>query len=279
MKKLFFLFSLLLVAYTFGTAQTVSHVRFAQKGQMIEIHYDIRGAAFYEHFNAELWVSTDGGVTFTGPLKHVTGDVGLNIEEGQDKTITWDVYKEMPDFGGAIVFDVRATLIQEEVARQFYIGYKGSYFAPLGVVIGMTGRTGFYLSARINPGFLESPDYNTDGESFEDYGDARYFSFTGIDKTQRLSATAGLQFQVSKSTHLYVGGGYTTYGLLWEMEMYDYPAELTGTSWANHTGESYSGVELEAGLMISMGHFFLSAGAALQNFKFLDGTIGIGVIF
>jgi uncharacterized protein (TIGR02145 family) len=54
-----------------------------------------------------LYVSTDGGSSWTGPLKKVKGDVGNNILGGNNK-IEWSVLEEFNDFiGDNIKFQVR----------------------------------------------------------------------------------------------------------------------------------------------------------------------------
>ncbi|NJK86588.1 MAG: hypothetical protein HC906_12085 [Bacteroidales bacterium] len=84
MKKLLFL--LFLISSTVTFSQKVSHVHFEQVGQQIEINYKLTGAKYYQVFYVEVFVSTDGGNTYFGPLKRITGDIGTDVKEGNKKS-------------------------------------------------------------------------------------------------------------------------------------------------------------------------------------------------
>lgn len=261
------------------SSQNVTKVSFQQKGQKLEISYSLIGGSFNQKFNVSLFVSTDGGATYNGPMQSVTGDVGFGILKGSGYKILWDVYKDMPAFGGDVAIEVRATVIEEKVKRKIYVGYKGSYNAPLGAVIGLTGTPGFYVSARMNPGFSENYNYDTDGEVLAGFPESGYYAFTGSDMERNISVTGGLSFQVSRIMHVLIGGGYTLYDLLWEYEEYAYPDQSRGKYWAKDTRESFSGVELEAGLMLQFNPVFITGGVNVLNFSYVEGNVGIGVIF
>jgi len=257
----------------------VSNVNFGQKGQKIEIIYNIAGAKFYQYFNVDIYVSIDGGLTFQGPLKEVSGDVGEGISAGGQKKISWNAFKEMPEFEGNVAFDVRALVMEKKITNHFFAGYKGTYTAPIGVITGLTGKTGFYVSARLNPGYFENVSYEIEDEEVPDYNETGYYTFSKADKIQRLSVTAGLNFQVGLNVHLYIGGGFAQYNLIWEIEQYDYPGTLKGTEWAKHTGESFTGLEAETGIIMELKSIFLSAGVAFPGFKWADISFSAGIVF
>ena len=50
----------------------------------IQVSYDLR-KRFYQQANITLWVSFDGGKTFEGPMKSVTGDVWPVLHSGKKK--------------------------------------------------------------------------------------------------------------------------------------------------------------------------------------------------
>lgn len=274
-----FLFILFFVSHVAGYAQTVSNIQFRQEAQTIVVNYDITGAMYWQKFNVDLYVSMDGGNSFTGPMQEVSGDAGKGIEAGRNKSITWNVIEERPDFGGSVVFDVRAKVINQRIPKKFYVGYKGSFSAPFGAVIGLTGKTGFYASARINPGYLTNFSYETDGTTIADYGESGYYVFSGNEQTQQLSVTAGIQFQLGRKVHLYFGGGYAMYNLMHEIDQFEYPEIQEGTAYVKHTGESFSGAEAEAGFMIELGHLFISAGATSPGFEWIEPALSMGIIF
>ena len=70
-------------------AQTVSNVQAEQVGKQIVITYSLDKQA-----DISVCYTTDGGKTFSAPLKQVTGDVGKNIAAG-NHTITWNVLEEV----------------------------------------------------------------------------------------------------------------------------------------------------------------------------------------
>ena len=54
----------------------------------------------------DLYISLDGGNTFQGPLKYVSGDVGEDVKKGRNY-IVWDAQKEFGDFASEqVVFRV-----------------------------------------------------------------------------------------------------------------------------------------------------------------------------
>jgi len=275
-KLLLITISLFFGIYSY--AQNITNVSFVQKDQTIVVNYDISGK-FYQKFNVDLYVSMDGGKTFIGPLEKVTGDVGPNITESNNKTIIWNVIQEKPDFGGNVVFDVKAIVITENIRKKFYVGYKGSLTAPIGLTIGLTGKTGFYLSARMNLEYNASSDFETDGETVTNYYEEGYYVFNQNDKTQRISVTGGLQFQVGRKLHIYGGIGYSIYNLYWEIEKYDYPDIKTGSAWVKHTGESFSGIEAEAGLMFEIKNIYISGGISSPGILWIEPAICAGILF
>jgi len=290
MKRLLFLLSII---YPFVVeSQTITDVVFCQAGQTIEVKYNIIGARQNQYFNIDLYVSTDGGKTYKGPLKQVTGDVGLALPGGTGKKIVWDVFNEMPEFGGQVAFDVRAVVVEEQKTSQtkvkdkkkdtghhFFIGYNGSNTSPIGLITGVTGKVGFYISGRLNPGLFTQYTYETNNNGIiENYGTG-YYSFNSTDKDQRLSVTAGLQFKLGNSLNFYVGGGLAKSNLLWQVEQYDYPEVFRRIVWAKNTDESFLSAEAEAGLMLKFNHLFLAAGVSSPGFQWVDATFSAGIIF
>lgn len=270
---------LLVSCYSGLSGQAVSGIGFGQEGQKIVVQYNIAGAKYYQKFNAELFVSMDGGRTFDGPLKEVSGDVGMGIVAGSGKKIVWDVLKERPDFGGNVVFDVRVRVIEEAIPKHFYIGYKGTLSAPMGVTLGITGKTGFYASARINPGYFSEYSYHTDGESITDFDGTGYYTFNGNISKRRFSLTAGLQFQMGRKVHLYLGGGLGRYDLLYEIDQFTYANEHTGTALVKHEPSSFTGLEAEAGLMFDLKPLYLSIGAASPGLRYAEPAVSVGLMF
>jgi formylglycine-generating enzyme required for sulfatase activity len=89
-----------------GRAQTVTNVTAEQQGNALSIHYNL---ASNDPCEVSLFVSLDGGKTWTGPLLRVSGDVGEDINNGS-RTIRWLVLEEMEQLvGNNIQFKVVAS--------------------------------------------------------------------------------------------------------------------------------------------------------------------------
>lgn len=94
-----------LLSATMVSAQTVAYVTAEQKGTHLLIHYDL---STEKPCDISLYVSTDGGKAWTGPLQRVSGDVGQDINSG-NHIIRWEVLEEMDQLiGNDILFKVMA---------------------------------------------------------------------------------------------------------------------------------------------------------------------------
>jgi formylglycine-generating enzyme required for sulfatase activity len=81
-------------------AQTVSAVTAAQQGNELVISYSLSSEVPCE---VALFVSLNGGKTWTGPLVHVSGDVGEKVTSG-NKSIRWKVLEEQDQLVGSNIF-------------------------------------------------------------------------------------------------------------------------------------------------------------------------------
>ena len=87
-------------------AQKVNNVEASQQGQNIVVTYDLETE---QPCTINLFISTNGGNTWQGPLKQVQGQVGPNIKSGQN-SITLFVLTEFNELrGDNIRFKVDAT--------------------------------------------------------------------------------------------------------------------------------------------------------------------------
>ena len=95
-------------------AQKVSNITFRQEQSTIIVYYDLETKT---HCKISLFVSTDDGKTWQGPLKKVTGDAGTKIDTG-NHSITWNVLEEFEELrGDKIKFQVRADGDNMETVR------------------------------------------------------------------------------------------------------------------------------------------------------------------
>jgi uncharacterized protein (TIGR02145 family) len=86
-------------------AQRVTNVTAEQQGQELLIHYALEADGPVEVL---LYLSTDRGSRWEGPLKSCTGDVGPNVAPGTDKRIRWNVLQDRELVGDGIAFKVVA---------------------------------------------------------------------------------------------------------------------------------------------------------------------------
>ncbi|MBY0433617.1 MAG: hypothetical protein K2U26_05870 [Cyclobacteriaceae bacterium] len=88
-------------------SQQVQNVKAVQAGNDVLVTYDLMDNTNKSYF-VKLYVSKDGGVSFTDELRSVTGDVKQNAMPGANKKIIWSGKQEMGPFSGDAVFKVEA---------------------------------------------------------------------------------------------------------------------------------------------------------------------------
>ncbi len=125
MKRYFLFLLFILSALCDVMAQSVSSVDFYQDGKTVVITYDLDKTA-----TVAICVSTDGGKTFSAPLKQVSGDVGKGVDSGK-KRIVWDVLAE------------RDKLVGDRIAFKVYVEgiHKGHKYVDLGLPSGLLWAT------------------------------------------------------------------------------------------------------------------------------------------
>ena len=276
--KQFLIIAFILLGLT-GFGQSVIDIKPKLIGDKIEISYVITGAKFYQVFNVYLYMSRDQGQTFEGPLKEVSGDVGKGINDGRH-SITWEAMKEMPFSNEELIFDVRVEPIDKQVKKSIFVQYVGNLTTPIGLRLGILGKTNFFIEGRVSPTFSQQSSYTYTGDMIDNFDQPGYYQFTGKTATAALSALGGITFQPGWNTFLYAGAGYGTQKMMAEVDEYEYATNTkTATNWAENTTSNFSGVELEAGVILRFGHVVVSGGATALNFKVFNFTAGIGVAF
>ena len=148
------------------------------------------------------------------------------------------------------------------------MGFRTSQMS-YGLMVAAMRRTGGYIKAKYSFSNTPSDDFecNDVGMSGED-GEVQWYT----DKTEksRLSVTGGIVQRLWKPFYLYAGVGYGTRTLVWE---------TVGGKWGKNKDHSLEGVEAEIGGILSAGPMVFSLGLQTNSFKYLEGNLGIGVIF
>lgn len=273
---------LIVILMLFSTqlfAQRIEQVQFKVAGNNIEVYYNASGLKFNQTVTTLLFVSTDGGVNFQGPLKLVTGELGPGIINGRHKII-WEASKEIPLNNVNLVFDVRGEIMEVPNKRDFFATFTCNLTTPLGLRVGFLGKTGIYLSFQSNltPGI--SGSYTYENNTIADYTRFAWYEFTSEHKKAAWTACAGATFQTGRNFFIYTGAGYGTYEMLYEIKEYSYDDDvLLGTDYGKDTSVSTTGPVLEAGIIYRTGNVLFLGGGNLLNFKMPNWTAGIGISF
>lgn len=105
------------------SAQNVTNVTFVQEGKNVKISYQLDKMS-----DISVSISTDGGKTFSRPLKKITGDVGKGVAPGKN-AIVWDALSEYDKLVGEnICFRVTAEASKHSTAGKRSITVKGVTF-------------------------------------------------------------------------------------------------------------------------------------------------------
>jgi len=123
-----------------------------------------------------------------------------------------------------------------------------------GFTIGHVKNAGWYLRGKytfntVNPNFT----VGSDNASVTDYsGAGSYYQFNGNISENRWAATGGGIFRIVRhALFMNLGVGYGGRTVSWGIDEYSYANhQQTNTDWAKVTTESYTGAELEIGLLI-----------------------------
>lgn len=86
-------------------AQSIENVHVVPKGDILEIYYDLKPGIDSLSCNISLYSSHND---FSTPLLLVGGHVGSFISPGDNKLVVWEARKELQNFKGQIIIEVRA---------------------------------------------------------------------------------------------------------------------------------------------------------------------------
>lgn len=277
MKNRIFYLIILILAEVPLFSQSINQTEFAQDGNNIIVTYSLN-LPMGKVVDVEMFVSNNGGATFNGPLKAVTGDVGRISTSGK-KTITWSVFDEYRTLEGNIMFQVRATAIKEPVPQEFFVAYNVSGSSQYGLTLGTVGKWGWYLRIKTNACF-EKTNYKSDFNGVLNYDGDGYYVFTNLVKRSRIGLTAGFIQNIYKNIYIYGGAGYGERVVLWNLDEFSYSDNLLlGDFWAENTYNTFKGVELEAGLFYRYKMLNFSLGCNTLNFDFFEINAGLGISF
>ena len=206
MKKTLLTLTLLIIT-TFTFSQSVTNIGPRVVDDKIRLIYTISGLKYFQVVTAvKVFVSIDGGEE-VGPLTELEGNTSEGIKNGKH-TITWDVLKEVPFTDEDLVFDIRLTVDEKDRSKSFFVMLAGNDVTPIGLRVGMIGKTAWYVEVRGSLLAMNSPSYTYNNEAgITDYDKPGYYEFTGTGGWQAYSAIVGVTQQVMWNTFIYAGVG------------------------------------------------------------------------
>lgn len=242
----------------------VSNVDANQEGKMIAITYDLRASA-----NVSVYYTQDNGKTrMQIPGAFLSGDVGKAIGPGKNKRILWRVLEQFPDQG--FQAENMSFIVQGQVPLAFFVMFNAGYALDSGVnaglSIGQLGRLGWYAKFMSTLSLPQKADFECD-DSGSINGTLPVY--TGIANTFKMYGVAGVVFQVASPLYLNAGLGYGTRVVNWE---------ISDGRWVRNVPLSYSGLAIDAGLIVRLNKIALSAGLTLVKGN-VDICLGVGYVF
>ncbi|MDR1813881.1 MAG: hypothetical protein LBR18_03420 [Tannerella sp.] len=170
---------------------------------------------------------------------------------------------------------------REKTPFNIFIGYSGSFYAPVGLTIGGVGKTvGFYLRFRTNLSFQNYTERcSSDGKIIGLTNSA--YQYTGRNRTNILMGSGGLVFRLAPSFLLSAGAGFWSSSLNYEFEKTGLViAQPEGKIWAKCTDKSEEGVVVDLdGTFLFTKSFYGSIGCSALSFKYVSANAGIGFLF
>lgn len=260
-------------------AQRISDVHFEQFGRTIQVHYTLDRLSYDSYVMLDLYVSTDGGANFVGPLVRVQGDIGRVETEGM-KSVIWQAMDEWGSLDGEVVFEIRGDVLKKKSKVENLLMYNVSGSSYFGLMYGIVARWGGYIRGKTDFSFVDAP-YTCNTSGVFDYEKAGNYYVVGKESQRsRLGITAGALYRPWPFLYLYAGAGYGFRRLIWHAQTFDYITDKpSGELWAVNTRYSAEGVEAELGLIYRYKRLGISVGINAVDFSFFEVNGAVGIFF
>ena len=146
------------------------------------------------------------------------------------------------------------------------------------VTIGGGKNIGWFIRAKIS-GDQSAAAYESADVQINNYSQPGYYEYNTKIVNKRAAYTGGI-YLGGRNVAIYIGGGYGTRELLYGIDQYSYGNSVsTASAFVKNTAYSYSGAEIEGGLMVKIGFFNVMGGASTISGKYTDYNLGIGFNF
>lgn len=165
-------------------SQKIEHVVTELAGSNIHIFYDLTNVDANQPVFIQVFLSTNGGLSYGEVLKSVSGDVGMVMGPGKNRKIIWDVFSEVDELvSESVKFKVKADLLGSSQPGLFSNpGYMLGLSANLGNKVELSSY-GFNLKVALR---LKQISLGIRGDYFKSYeavpaflGFDNYMGFSG----------------------------------------------------------------------------------------------------
>lgn len=137
-----------------------------------------------------------------------------------------------------------------------------------GAMVGIVNKNGAYVRFRSDFGSASADLECDDTGVIAGTSETPYY--TGATKKAKMAITAGYLRRLAKPLYMYVGAGYGTRTLAWE---------IVGGDLVKNTDHSADGIAAEIGAIGRFGKFAVSAGYQTTGFKYHEASFGLGFFF
>ncbi len=272
MKKSILLIACLcgLILPAMWAQETVEIAKAFPQKKSIVVEYDLAEDADF----VRLFVSLDGGTTYLGPLRQVSGDL-TDVKAGFGHSIVWDVLKEfdVESFDSDQVRFKLNILLKERWPRETFITLNAAYSpspqASFGFSVGQVKRFGWFVSLMSNGRFS---GFDADGtcDAQGSLPDGHLMQYTGDVSKMRLSVMAGGMMRIKGPWIVRIGLGYGNRTVRWQ---------TTDGQWLRNTAYSIQGLDISAGMQLHLRNFVMSLEAVTTQFQNVEAKIGLGYAF
>jgi hypothetical protein len=141
--------------------------------------------------------------------------------------------------------------------------------------IGGGKNMGWFVRAKISGDPIKAT-YESTGLQIINYNMPGYYQYSNKTLNKRAAYTGGI-YLGGATMAIYIGAGYGTRELLYSVDRYSYGSSFSsGSAWTKNTTYSYTGAEIEGGLILKVSYFNIMGGVSTIQGKYTDYNLGIG---
>ena len=284
MTKIKLLFVLLCMSTVFANAQEIKVKSFQKLDKDLFARTNPRFDLNEEPCTVIRFITTGKGLQFEGnvigePL-YFAGETLIYMPDGSKRVVI-----KHPDYGvlryefptaldKQSVYEIPLKLIEnpDNRTRALFIGTvnvstKGK--VTPGVMLGFVKKWGAYIKG-VSDFSLNASDANYEMDNNGNYNGVPVWFADPNPIQERTAITFGALYRPWKRLYTYAGMGFGSRNVIYEA-----PNE----TWVKNVDRSNEGFEAECGIIFRLGGFSLMLGVQTNQFKYMEYSGGLGVIF